>query len=178
MSWDGQLENLTLIAVAAVIGGLLGLEREFADKPAGLRTHIFVSAGAALFMLMGNEIIDKYHLDTPVAGLSADPIRIIQAIVIGISFLGAGTIVHQAGERVEGLTTAASIFFSAGLGIAVSLRQYTLAAGAAVGAVSVLLAVGWLEKAIGRVRTQTANSPKNDKEMSSVVPGQYVNRDR
>ncbi|MCA9224491.1 MAG: MgtC/SapB family protein, partial [Planctomycetales bacterium] len=153
MSWNGQWENLAVMALAAVVGGLVGLEREFADKPAGLRTHMFVAAGAALFMLMGNELIDKYHLDAPVAGLSADPIRIVQAIVIGISFLGAGTIVHQSGERVEGLTTAASIFFTAGLGIAVSLGQYVLASVAAAAAVCVLLAVGWLENAIGRART-------------------------
>ncbi|MEZ6110747.1 MAG: MgtC/SapB family protein [Pirellulaceae bacterium] len=74
MSWNGQWEKLGRRALAAVVGGLVGLEREFADKPARLRTHMFVAAGAALLMLMGNELIDKYHLDAPWPDWSADPI--------------------------------------------------------------------------------------------------------
>lgn len=76
----------------------------------------------------------------------------MQAIVIGISFLGAGTIIHQGNDRVEGLTTAASIFLTAGLGIAVAVGQVVLAAGITVFAVIVLALVGWIERRLGGSR--------------------------
>jgi putative Mg2+ transporter-C (MgtC) family protein len=83
-------------------------------------------------------------------GIQADPIRVVQAVVIGISFLGTGTIIHQSGDRVEGLTTAAGIFFTAAIGIAVAVHHVVLAAGATVLAVIVLVGLGWLEARLQR----------------------------
>ncbi|APZ92256.1 MgtC/SapB family protein [Fuerstiella marisgermanici] len=134
------------VAFAGLLGGIIGLEREMADKPAGLRTHIFVASGAALLVLLGESSIDFFQRQGSESVVEADPVRIVQAIVIGISFLGAGTIIHRGGNEVEGLTTAASIFLTAGIGIAVGVGRYILATETAVFAVSVLIGVRWLER--------------------------------
>jgi putative Mg2+ transporter-C (MgtC) family protein len=97
---------------AALVGGVIGFERERAGKPAGLRTHMLVSVGAAIFVI------------APMAlGFKEDALsRIIQGLVTGIGFLGAGAILKSRNkEDVEGLTTAAGIWLTAGLGVAVGL---------------------------------------------------------
>lgn len=147
MELTGDLHELTIVLIAAAFGGVIGLERELSDKPAGLRTHIFVAAGSALLMLLAQSILDSFK-DEGSGVINADPIRVMQAIVVGISFLGAGTIIHQGGERVEGLTTAASVFLTAGIGIASALGDYVLAGGTTVMAVLVLTCIGWVEKKI------------------------------
>ncbi len=76
--------------------------------------------------------------------------RLIQAILIDISFLGTGTIIHEAGNRVEGLTTAASIFLTAGIGIAVAVRHWVLAVGTTLFGVLILVLIGWVEGRLGR----------------------------
>lgn len=134
------------VALAGLLGGLIGFEREFHDKPAGLRTHIFVAAGAALLMLLAEESLDFFVVQSRQGLVRADPIRVIQAIVVGISFLGAGTIVHDRGEKVEGLTTAASIFFTAGIGIAVAVGKTALAVQTTILSLAVLLVIGWIER--------------------------------
>lgn len=146
MDWDFDLASFSTIAIAGLLGGLIGFEREFHDKPAGLRTHIFVSAGAALLMLLAEESLDFFVIQSRQDLVRADPIRVIQAIVVGISFLGAGTIVHERGANVEGLTTAASIFFTAGIGIAVAVGKTVLATEATLLALLVLLVIGWIER--------------------------------
>jgi putative Mg2+ transporter-C (MgtC) family protein len=106
---------------------VVGLEREFADKPAGLRTHMLVGATSAFLVLMAFRAVDSLDQE---AYLRTDPIRIIEAIVVGISFLGAGTIlknVRQGEGDVEGLTTSASILSVAVVGIAVALNNFVLA---------------------------------------------------
>jgi putative Mg2+ transporter-C (MgtC) family protein len=114
------------ILLAGLFGGLIGLERELADKPAGLRTHILVAMTAALLVALGGFVVRE--ADFPNA-VTTDPVRIIEAIIVGISFLGAGTILQRAHKgRVEGLTTAASILATAAIGIAVSLQLIWLAA--------------------------------------------------
>ncbi len=147
--WSEDLRYLGLVAMAGTLGALIGLDRELHDKPAGLKTHIFVAAASALLMLLGDAILDRFRSQGH-EGLDADPIRIVQAIVIGISFLGTGTIIHQSGNRVEGLTTAASIFLTSGIGIAVAVERVVLATGTAVFALLVLTVVGWGERRIGR----------------------------
>ncbi|MFG0334841.1 MAG: MgtC/SapB family protein, partial [Maioricimonas sp. JB049] len=119
MNLPPDVDSIMLVALAGLLGGVIGFEREIADKPAGLRTHIFVAAAAALLVLLAEGAVDFFQQTGSDTQIEADPIRIIQAIVIGISFLGAGTIVHRRGEEVEGLTTAASIFLTASIGIAV-----------------------------------------------------------
>jgi len=103
-------DMLIRLAVAVVLGGLIGLERETHDRPAGLRTHILVCAGAALFTLCSYQI----------AGTRFDPGRVTAQIVTGMGFLGAGTIIRQ-GNIVRGLTTAASMWTVSAIGIAVAI---------------------------------------------------------
>lgn len=95
------------LLLAVVLGGLIGLEREAHGRPAGLRTHILVSLGAALFTVISQSYV----------GANSDPSRIASQIVSGIGFLGAGTIIRQ-GSIIRGLTTAASLWTTAAIGMA------------------------------------------------------------
>lgn len=114
------------MALASLLGALVGLERELAKKNAGLRTHMFVAASSALLISLANIIVPQLEIDPDL--LSLDPIRMIEAIVTGIAFLGAGTIIRQK-DDVEGLTTAASLLFVGAIGITVALSQFVLAIG-------------------------------------------------
>ncbi len=132
MDWMPEALYLKRFVVAMVLGALVGMEREFSGKPAGLRTQMLVSGSAALFMILGFSIPEAYSEDTGGA-IRMDPSRIIQAIVAGVSFLGAGTIFRSGrGSQVEGLTTAASILMSAAVGIASGLGKVGLAAAVSV----------------------------------------------
>ena len=123
-----ELKVLGYVALSLLLGGIIGLEREWADKPAGLRTHMLV-AGAATFLKSMGEILIA-NLDVPESLIRSDPVRIIEAIITGISFLGAGTIIRHKGENeIEGLTTAASLLFAAAIGIGVAEEQFVLAGG-------------------------------------------------
>jgi len=116
--------------VAAVLAGLLGWERESARKAAGLRTHMLVGIASALYTAIGQLAVIDLPEGNP-ERLQADPIRVIQAVAIGIGFLGSGVIfMSHTEDRVYGLTTAASVWATAAIGIAVGLEHYVLAAGA------------------------------------------------
>ncbi len=140
-----DIANLQTIAIAAACGAVLGIEREIAGKPAGIRTHIFVCAGSALMMILGQEIVNQFQQQEADSLLNTDPIRILQAIVVGISFLGAGTIVHQEHVGVEGLTTAATIYLTSGIGVATAVDRVGLAISITVLAATVLVALGFVE---------------------------------
>lgn len=126
MDFYQQLAAFGSILAAALLGGLIGLEREIAGKPAGLRTHMLVGAGSALLAVLGTYLIDSYG---DVEYVRTDPIRMVEAIIVGIGFLGAGTIIHREGGGVKGLTTAASIFSVAAIGIGTALKLYPLVIG-------------------------------------------------
>lgn len=113
-----ELRILLDIALAAVLGFIIGFERKLRSKEAGIRTHTIVSIGAALFM-----VISKYSFT------AADTARVAAQIVAGIGFLGAGIIVYRQHE-VHGLTTAAGVWATAGIGMACGGQQYVLAIGA------------------------------------------------
>ena len=114
---DTQLEALWLVLLAVVLGGIIGWEREHERKPAGLRTHMLVCGAAALFTVLGEIMTRFYYLRFPDEVLNSDPIRVIQAVAVGVSFIGAGTIIQNRGEeRVKNLTTAASILFVSAIG--------------------------------------------------------------
>ena len=121
-------EMLLRLFVAAVLGCLVGLERERLDRAAGLRTHALVALGAALCMLVSSfgfaDILRVQHV-----GL--DPSRVAAQVVSGIGFLGAGTIILRR-DAVRGLTTAASIWMVAAIGVAASLGRETTAVIATV----------------------------------------------
>jgi putative Mg2+ transporter-C (MgtC) family protein len=156
-SWlDGrELELLALgrVCIAVLVGAIIGIERELAEKPAGLRTHMLVAGSAALFVGLGDALVAYWGeraraADSSVVGsLRVDPSRLLDALVTGLAFLGAGTILRQeAGTRVSGLTTAASIFFTGIVGGAIAMGQYVLAVGSAVLLLATLRVVGFLER--------------------------------
>ena len=124
-----EIQVLGKILLAALLGGLVGIEREFAEKPAGLRTHMLVGSVSTLLVVLGVQVVGAFDQQNLI---TADPIRILQAIVVGISFLGAGTILKYGADdkrTVEGLATSASILSVAAIGIAVALNAYVLATG-------------------------------------------------
>ncbi|HEX6615101.1 MAG TPA: MgtC/SapB family protein [Gemmatimonadales bacterium] len=112
------------LVLAAALAAPLGWERERAGKSAGLRTHMLVCLAAALYTALGVAAAEDARLHDP--DLKADPIRIIQAIAIGVGFLGGGMITKADGE-VSGLTTGASIWSTAAIGIACGLGHVVLA---------------------------------------------------
>jgi len=115
------------VVVAMVLGAIIGYDRELADKPAGLRTHMLVAGAAALFVGLGDLAVSKFHNQFADATVRSDPIRLFEAIITGVSFLGAGTIIRRSrNERVEGITTAASLFITAALGATIGLAQWFL----------------------------------------------------
>jgi putative Mg2+ transporter-C (MgtC) family protein len=114
------------LGAAALLGGLIGFERELKRKPAGLRTHMTVALGACLFCLLTLELM---HQAVVVRGDLArtDPIRVIEAVTAGVAFLAAGTILTARGE-VEGLTTGAGLWVAGAIGVACGIGQLPLAA--------------------------------------------------
>ncbi|MFW6059592.1 MAG: MgtC/SapB family protein [Phycisphaeraceae bacterium] len=144
--WIIQLESVGLVALAGLLGGAIGLEREWAGKAAGLRTHIFVCAAAALFMALTQSLIAALPTDAGATAAQPDPIRAMQSVVVGISFLGAGTIIRQGQERIEGLTTAATILLVAGIGIAVAVGQILTAVAVTALTLFVLIGLGQIEQ--------------------------------
>jgi putative Mg2+ transporter-C (MgtC) family protein len=124
-----ELALLARLALAGLLAAVMGWEREVAHKPAGLRTHMLVGMASALFTVLGELAVREYPGEQ--GGLRADPIRVIQAVAIGVGFLGSGVIfVAKDQESVQGLTTAGSIWATAAIGIAAGLGYYILAVGA------------------------------------------------
>ena len=114
----GAIQVLFRLILATILGGIIGFERERQEKAAGFRTHILVCVGSCLIMLTSMHIFDVYKGVTAV-----DPARIAAGVVTGIGFLGAGTIIRF-GATVRGLTTAASLWAIAGIGLAVGSGFY------------------------------------------------------
>lgn len=144
------------------LGSLIGLERELAAKPAGLRTHMLVAGASTLLVILGDVMINHYGGGMLVDAVQADPIRIMEAIITGISFLGAGTIIFRNSEEsLEGLTTAASILFAAAIGIAVSLDQYMLSSILTVIVIAILFGLGYIERLISKLRNRIYGENSN-----------------
>jgi putative Mg2+ transporter-C (MgtC) family protein len=132
-----DLEVLVRLGVAAAVGGIVGLDRERHGKPAGLRTHVLVSAGAALFVVAAAETGTQ----------TADMSRVIQGVAAGVGFLGAGAILKLSDSRqILGLTTAATIWMTAALGVAAGLGRLSLAGAAAVLTYATLSMLGRIER--------------------------------
>jgi len=111
------------LALAAVLGSLIGIEREVHGRPAGFRTHLLVTLGACLMIIVSEAYYFKYANLASDSVLRLDPARIAAQIVTGIGFLGAGAIIKE-GHAVRGLTTAACLWVSAGIGMAVGAGFY------------------------------------------------------
>jgi len=143
------------LLLAALLGGALGFERERSGKAAGLRTHMLVALGAALFVLVPEQ-----------AGVAVgDMSRVIQGIVTGVGFLGAGAIIKHASEHsVQGLTTAAGVWMTAAIGVACGLGREATAVLSTLLALAVLIAVPHL---VGKARDDAGDRTSRDDNRDS-----------
>ena len=140
---DSDFQLIIRLIAAAIFGGILGLEREFHGKEAGLRTYSLVSLGSALVMLVSIHMYETYRHETAI-----DPGRIAAQVITGIGFLGAGTII-QSRQGIKGLTTAAGIWTSSGIGLACGMGYFRAAIVAMLTALLVLTGFSWLGRKMG-----------------------------
>ena len=141
-----QLSIIVRILASILVGGLIGVERGMKNRPAGLRTYMLVCVGSCLIMLT-----NQFIYQTTGAG---DPMRLGAQVVSGIGFLGAGTIVVTKHNQIKGLTTAAGLWASAGVGLAFGVGFYEGALTAAIGIYSILTILQrWEKRLHKRVRT-------------------------
>ena len=132
------MDDLYPMLISLALATLMGWEREVKNKPAGLRTHVLVCLGSTMFVRMAPYAVGSF------ANATIDPTRVIHGVITGIGFLGAGAILRRDGG-VQGLTTAASVWMVAAVGVASGLEAYSLATTGAVMALIVLRFGGWVE---------------------------------
>lgn len=135
------------LLAATGIGGMIGLNRELTRKPAGLRTHALVALGSAL------AVVSAMQLGTPADAIHGDAVaRVIQGVVAGIGFIGGGVILHTENRNVVGLTTAATIWVAAALGISCAVGHWRIAGSAVLIALVVLVVGRGVEGALHRIK--------------------------
>lgn len=134
-SADVLSSTIVRLILAAFLGGAIGLEREFSHKPAGLRTNMFICFGSAMFTVLSVQLAGEYV---------GDHTRVAAQIIPGIGFIGAGSILHSRGS-VQGLTTAATLFVVASIGMAAGGGMYLQAIFATILILVALQALGWFE---------------------------------
>jgi len=132
------------LVVAALLGAVIGIEREWRKRPAGLRTHMLTSLAAAVFTVLTAEILHSELFESEKA--QADPIRVIEAVTAGVAFLAAGAIIRNSGG-VKGLTTGAAMWLAGSIGVAAGLGQFAIGAIAAALGLIVMYGIGKLEVA-------------------------------
>jgi putative Mg2+ transporter-C (MgtC) family protein len=165
--WDPQLheyltahsavlEPFVKLALAVVMGGLVGIEREIRGRQAGFRTYILVCMGSALIMIVSNSVALKPWPSQGQQGvtINIDPARIAYGVMTGIGFLGAGVIVHQKGA-VRGLTTAAGLWCITAVGLAVGLGLYTVSSFTTLLILLTLWVLDYLEAFIPKLHYRT-----------------------
>ena len=133
------MQDAIAMLVSTLLGTLVGWERQMGRKPAGLRTHTLVCLGSTMFVLL------TPHAMSTLGGTQLDATRIVHGVVTGVGFLGAGSIIRQEGY-VAGLTTAASVWMVAAIGVAVGVHAYLLAIVGTVLALVVLEWYRWVER--------------------------------
>jgi putative Mg2+ transporter-C (MgtC) family protein len=150
-----EFDILLKVIVAVCLGGVIGIERELARKPAGIRTHMFVSGAATLVMSISILLINDFNATYD--NVQSDPVRVIEAIIVGISFIGAGTVLKsEKDHNVYYLTTAASILFASAIGITVALERFWLAICLTILVVLINAVVGGIEqKYLGKGKRHT-----------------------
>jgi putative Mg2+ transporter-C (MgtC) family protein len=164
------------ILLSIVLSGVIGYEREISDKPAGLRTNILIGLGSTLMMMISIYVSVQYGHG------STDPARIAAQVVAGIGFLGAGTILHARGS-VVGLTTAATIWAVAGIGLAVGSGLYFLAVLTTTAILAVLWVLGRLERRMfgkhggERLRLKIGDAAQLLKALQGIQRDSAVNLD-
>jgi len=132
-------DDLIPMSISLVLGTLVGWERQMGRKPAGLRTHTLVCVGSTMFVLTTTHAVEAF------GGPSLDASRIVHGVVTGVGFLGAGSILRQEGY-VHGLTTAASVWMVAAIGVSVGVHAYSLAVIGTVFSLIVLEGYRWVER--------------------------------
>jgi putative Mg2+ transporter-C (MgtC) family protein len=155
-------DDLLRLGAAALLGGVIGLEREWKGHWAGLRTHMMVAIGSAIFVVAG----------VGICGPKSEAVtRVIQGIASGIGFLGAGTILKLDQSReIKGLTTASSIWLAAALGAGAGLADYALAFASALISLFVLAGLGPIEKRFER-HHQRLRHVRGEADLVQIVPG-------
>jgi putative Mg2+ transporter-C (MgtC) family protein len=159
-----NLELLLQLVLAIVLGGAIGLERELSGKPAGLRTNILICVGATLFTVLSLKLSEG----------RGDPARIAAQILPGVGFIGAGTILHARGS-VTGLTSAATIWVVAAIGMALGGKAYSEALGTTALVMLILAGLGYLERFVAhrstysRLEVHAKPEPSSLDELESLV---------
>ena len=155
---------LVRILVAAALGGVIGIERELRDQPAGFRTHMLVAVGACLFTLVGAFGFQSFTGGTDTHRIQADLTRVASQVVVGIGFLGGGTILRHGGT-VRGLTTAATLWVTAAVGLAVAMGYFFAATATSILAVITLAGLKPIER-----RFLARNVKQEDDPQPPAVP--------
>jgi putative Mg2+ transporter-C (MgtC) family protein len=154
-----ETDAIVRIIVATFLGAMLGLEREWTAKPAGLRTHMLVAEGSCLFMV--GAILLAEQTDTSTFAI-IDPTRVGSTIVTGVGFLGAGMILRS-GDRVQGLTTAAGIWVAAAIGMLVASGFFLIGVFGTVLCLVTLIGLRFIERRL--LRAKTARTLTEDDEV-------------
>ncbi|HEX2972821.1 MAG TPA: MgtC/SapB family protein [Tepidisphaeraceae bacterium] len=168
LGWTG--EAVLRMLLAAVLGSLVGLERELRGREAGFRTNLLVCLGSAVVMLVSIRFVDHPWGTSQGITISVDPGRIAYGVMTGIGFLGAGAIL-KVGSTVRGLTTAAGLWCVAAIGLAAGFGLYTLACAAALMVLIALWLLDYLEDALPRRRFRllTVRCPWQDDCIGNLV---------
>lgn len=149
MDWTNQLWVVGGSAYAMLLGGAIGFERELKNRPAGFRTHMLVSGASSLLIGMGVLALHDPRFRAPFL-INMDPMRLVEAVVAGVSFIGAGTIFAWRGGRdIAGITTAASLLMAGVIGACTGLRYHVLALAATVLTLLVLISLKAAERRLG-----------------------------
>ncbi len=150
LTLEQDLWILARVAAAMLLGGVLGIERELGKHAAGLRTHMLIAGAAALIVGLGDMIAEHFSGEQYRELIRVDPVRLIEAVVAAVGFVGAGAILRRSeSDQVQGLTTASSLLMAAAIGIAAGLGNYLLALGASLLCVIVLAVFRRLETKMG-----------------------------
>ncbi|GAB6196684.1 MgtC/SapB family protein [Lysobacter xanthus] len=165
MEWQAELEAVAAAAGAMLLGGVIGYERELKNRPAGFRTHMLVAGAAALLMALSRLTLENPPGHSDVVQLRIDPLRLVEAVVNGVAFIGAGTIfARRRGAPVAGITTAASLLMVAVIGVMTGLHHFVLAVAATLLTLAVLVTLNRVEYRLG---LHEADEGSGNKDRSS-----------
>ena len=168
MTW----ELVVRLFVAGVLGALIGLDREYRAKEAGYRTHFLVSLGSALIMIVSQYgFLELLRTE----GVAYDSSRVAAQVVSGIGFIGAGTIIFQK-QIVRGLTTAAGIWATSGIGLAIGAGMYILGVSAAILTLIGLEALSYIFKSVG-MKSSLVEFSTNNKEVLDEIRNRLNSKD-
>ncbi|ROU06152.1 MgtC/SapB family protein [Lysobacter enzymogenes] len=178
MDWSEQLWVVGGAAYAMLLGGAIGFERELKNRPAGFRTHMLVAGASSLLIGMGLLALNDPRFRMPFL-INMDPMRLVEAVVAGVSFIGAGTIFAWRGGRdIAGITTAASLLMAAVIGACAGLRYHVLALAATALTLLVLAALKRTERGLA-LKSKSEPEPESrieSKSRSGAEPDSTTDR--